>query len=200
MDLIRPPQQWHHQPPQPHPLTRGQRITKSQHHNLPSVHHRPVPQPWLHHPPWSCSTPPRQGWTGRGAPCHCLNKTMTLPRTRGTRTTTDHAAAASEVLEMLYPWMIHTPTTPSHKFSCLCVVMFQQVTLRQPSSSDTSSPQSTDRHTLFHFAQRKTVCLSGVLFNNLLTWHTTRIYPWPSAAFRFSQRFSSTFVFDRLSF
>ena len=156
-DPIRPPHQWHRQQPQPHPLTRGQRITKSQHNNPPSSHHRPAPQPWLHPPPWSCSTPLRQGWTGRGAPCHCLNKTMTLTRTLGMRTTIDHAAADSEVPTVLYPWMVHIPATPSHTFSC-SLVLFQQVALRQPSSSETSSPQSTDRHTLFHSAQRKTVC------------------------------------------
>ena len=201
-DPIRLPHQWHRRQPLPHPHTRGQHITTFQRNNPPSSHHQPVPQTWLHHLPWSCSTLPRQGWTRRGAPCHCLNRTMTPLRTRGTPTTSDHAAAASEAPIMLYPWMIHTPTTPSHTFfvfSYLCVVLFQQVAIRQPSSSDTSSPQSTDQHTLFHFAQRKTVRLSGGSLNNLLTWQTTTIYPWPSAAFSFSQRFSFTLVFDRLS-
>ena len=114
-DPIRLPHQWLRRQPLPHPPTRGQHITTFQ-HNIPppSTHHKPVPPTWVHHPPWSCSTLPRQGWTRRGAPCHCLNRTMTPLRTRGTRTTSDQTAAASEVPVMLYPWMIHTPTTPSH--------------------------------------------------------------------------------------
>ena len=113
-DLIRLPHQRHRRQPLPHPPTRGQHITTFQHNNPPpSFHHKPVPQTWVHHPPWSCSTLPRQGWTRRGAPCHCLNRTMTPLRTRGKRTTSDQAAA-SEVPIMLYPWMLNTPTTPSH--------------------------------------------------------------------------------------
>ena len=99
----------------PCPRTTFQHITTFQHNNPPpSSHHKPVPQTWVHHPPWSCSTLPRQGWTRRGAPCHCLNRTMTPLRTRGTRTTSDQTAAASEVPTMIYPGMIHTPTTSSH--------------------------------------------------------------------------------------
>ena len=114
-DLIRLHHQWHHRQPFPHPRTRGQHITTFQHNNPPpSSHHKLVPPTWVHHPPWSCSTLPRQGWTRRGAPCHCLTRTMTPLRTRGMQTTSDHAAAASEVPTMIYPGMIHTTTTPSH--------------------------------------------------------------------------------------
>ena len=114
-DLIRLHHQWHRRQPYPHPRTRGQHIATFQHNNPPpSSPHKPVPQTWVHHPPWSCSTPPRQGWTRRGAPCHCLTRTMTPLRTHGTRTTSDHVAAASEVPTMIYPGMIHTTTTSSH--------------------------------------------------------------------------------------
>ena len=110
-DLIRLHHQWHHR----HPRTRGQHITTFQHNNPPpSSHHKLVPPTWVHHPPWSCSTLPRQGWTRRGAPCHCHTRTMTPLRTRGMQTTSDQAAAASEVPTMIYPGMIHTTTTPSH--------------------------------------------------------------------------------------
>ena len=113
-DLTRLHHQWHHRQPFPHPRTRGQHITTFQHNNPPpSSHHKLVPPTWVHHPPWSCCTLLRQGWTRRGAPCHCHTRTMTPLRTRGMQTTSDQAAAASEVPTMIYPGMIHTTTTPS---------------------------------------------------------------------------------------
>ena len=114
-DPTHPPHQWHHRQPLPQPPTRGQHITTFQHNNpSPSSHHKPVPQTWLHHPQWSCSNPPRQEWTRRGAPCHYHNRTMTPIQTRGMQTTIDQAAAASEAPFTSSPRMIHPITSPTH--------------------------------------------------------------------------------------
>ena len=159
-DLTRLHHQRHHQHSPPHPRTRGQHSTTFQHSNPPnSSHHKLVPPTWVHHPQWLCSTPPRQGWTRRGAPCHSHTSTMTPLQTRGMQTTSDQAAAASEAHVMISPRMIHTlPFTTRTPFvvfmrrSGFCHHLLQTC---PPSSSDIGSAYSADQHARFHFAQRK---------------------------------------------
>ena len=167
-DLTRLHPPWHHQQSLPRPRTHGQHIIPFQHSNPPlSSHHRLAPPPWVHHPQWSCSTHPRPGWTRRGAPCRCHNRTMTQLPTRGMQTTIDHAAAASEAPVMISPRMIHTITfptlTPSIVFLCRLGFYRGFPPTCPPSSSDIGPAYSADQHAQFHFAQRKNSALQGTV-------------------------------------
>ena len=171
-DLTRLHHQWHHRQPFPHPRTHGQHITTFQHNNPPpSSHHKLVPLTWVHHPPWSCSTPLRQGWTRRGAPCHCHTRTMTPLRTRGMQITSDQAAAASEVPIMIYPGMIHTTTTPSHTFSVFRVCTWFCYSLLQHAHHHlrTSAQLSPQTNTLGFTLHNEKQCVSAASHSPTIT-------------------------------
>ena len=169
-DLTRLHHQWHHRQSFPHPRTRGQHIITFQHNSPPpSSHHKLVPPTWVHHPQWSCSTPLRQGWTRRGAPCHCHTKTMTPLRTRGMQITSDQAAAASEVPIMIYPRMIHTTTIPTHTPSVVFRLRhsFPTASYQHAHHHLRTSPQHNPQTTLgFTSHNEKTVRFSGESITN----------------------------------
>ena len=169
--LTRLHHQWHHRQSFPHPRTRGQHIITFQHNSPPpSSHHKLVPPTWVHHPQWSCSTPLRQGWTRRGAPCHCHTRTMTPLRTRCTQITSDPAAAASEVPIMIYPGMIHTTTFPTHAPSVVFMFMHGFATAFYKHAHHhlrTSAQLSPQTNTLgFTLHNEKTVRFSGESLTN----------------------------------
>ena len=171
-DLTRLHHQWHHRQPFPHPRTHGQHITTFQRNNPPpSSHHKLVPLTWVHHPPRSCSTPLRQGWTRRGAPCHCHTRTMTPLRTRGMQITSDQAAAASEVPIMIYPGMIHTTTTPSHTFSVFRVCTWFCYSLLQHAHHHlrTSAQLSPQTNTLGFTLHNEKQCVSAASHSPTIT-------------------------------
>ena len=78
--------------------------------------------------------PPTTGVDQQG-PCLSPTKITILARIRGTRTTTEHAAADSALPTVLYPLMIYTPTTFFH-IECSSCFWFQPDDPRRPSSSE----------------------------------------------------------------